>query len=81
MEEHVAFEELPDGALALRFLAAIQDQYGEDARMPVDDGVRACIWLLLELLAEELPAERERILEVMSSEVLTRHADLNAPLN
>ena len=43
MEEHVAFEELPDGALALRLLAAIQDQHGEDARMPVSDGLRACI--------------------------------------
>ena len=81
MEEQLAFEEHPDGALALRLLAAIQDQYGEDARMPVNDGLRACMWLLLELLAGELPAERARILEVMSSEVLTRLADLEAPLN
>ena len=46
-EPDVAFEELPDGALALRLLAAIQDQYGEDARMPVNDGLCACVWLLL----------------------------------
>ena len=77
----VQFEELPDGALALRLLAAIQDQYGEDAQVPVNDGIRACMWLLLELLAGESPSDRERILEMISREVLTRLADLDAPLN
>jgi hypothetical protein len=51
----------PDGALALKFLAAT-----EDARISADDAIRACIWLLIALLAEEPPADRERILEMIS---------------
>ena len=55
MAKQVAVEDLPDGALAIRFLAAIQDQYGAGAEMPVDDALRACTWLLVEFLAEESP--------------------------
>jgi hypothetical protein len=43
-EPDVAFEEHPDGELALRLLAAMQDQYGEDAQVPVDVAISSCAW-------------------------------------
>jgi hypothetical protein len=82
MHNQIAFEDTPDGALALRLYEAVRDQYGGDPpQAPMEGVLRTCMWLLIEALAGEASESRERILARLEDEVLRRLDELEEPLN
>jgi hypothetical protein len=79
-DDQIAFEDTPDGALALKFHRAIRDQYGgENAAVPLEDVLAACAWLLIEVLVQEPSESRQLIVTRLGDEVLRRLDDLGGP--
>lgn len=80
MDDQIALEDTPDGALANKFRRAIWGQYGgENAPVPIEDLVAACASLLIETLAREPSESRQRIVARFADEVLTRLDDSGGP--